>query len=41
MFCCCFNLVGGKGTKYDPKNITYEYAKIDGGENAPGLLTKK
>jgi len=50
MFCGCTQLCGGNGTKYDmltqfglceyPKN-THDFAKIDGGENAPGLLTKK
>ena len=50
MFGGCTQLLGGKGTKYDvvkpidmsypPKN-THEFARIDGGENTPGLLTKK
>lgn len=53
MFYGCTQLLGGKGTKYDvvkPFDIrfypdhpkpTHDFARIDGGENAPGLLTKK
>lgn len=41
MFSNCTNLVGGKGTKYDPEHIDLDYARIDGGESAPGYFTKK
>lgn len=41
MFFDCPNLVGGKGTKYDPEKINLKYAKIDGGESAPGYFTEK
>ena len=50
MFGGCTQLLGGKGTKYDvvrpldmryrPQN-THDFARIDGGEAAPGLFTKK
>ncbi len=38
-----YKLRGGKGTLYDfgKKESSYKYAVIDGGDNAPGLLTKK
>ena len=39
MFKGCKNLVGGMGTKYDPRHIDHEYAKIDGGMCDPGYLT--
>ena len=39
MFKGCKNLVGGMGTKYDPRHIDHEYAKIDGGMRDPGYLT--
>ena len=39
MFKGCKNLVGGMGTKYDPRHIDHEYAKIDGGMCNPGYLT--
>ena len=41
MFLDCPNLVGGKGTKYDPEKINLKYAKIDGGESAPGYFIEK
>ena len=41
MFFDCPNLVGGKGTMFNPEKVTYEYAKIDGGESAPGYFTEK
>ena len=41
MFSNCTNLIGGKGTKYDPEHIDLDYARIDGGESAPGYFTKK
>lgn len=41
MFFDCPNLVGGKGTKFNPEKVTYEYVKIDGGESAPGYFTEK
>ncbi len=41
MFKNCTNLVGGKGTKYDPEHIDLDYARIDEGESAPGYFTKK
>ena len=34
------NLIGSKGTKYDPNHIDKEYAKIDG-NNGKGYLTEK
>lgn len=41
MFNECNNLVGGKGTAYN-KSMTYTtYARIDGGEDAPGYFTDK
>ena len=39
MFKGCKNLVGGMGTKFDPKHIDHEYAQIDGGMCDPGYLT--
>ena len=33
------NLVGGMGTRYDADRIDHHYARIDGGENAPGYFT--
>ena len=37
------NLVGGKGTHYDPDHTDYTYARIDGGPNSqtPGYFTDK
>ncbi len=40
MFLDCTSLVGGKNTKYDEKNITAEYARIDGGTDKPGYFTE-
>lgn len=37
----CTNLVGGKGTKYNPEHIHSDYAHIDGGNTYPGYFTKK
>ena len=39
MFYDCTCLSGGKGTVYDPYYIDSEYARIDGGEEAPGYLS--
>ena len=43
MFVGCTNLVGGKGTHYDPDHTDYTYARIDGGPNSqtPGYFTRK
>ncbi len=41
MFGGCTSLVGGKGTAYDPEHIDKEYARVDGGSDAPGYLTYK
>ena len=43
MFTGSTNLVGGKGTHYDPNHIDYTYARIDGGPNSqtPGYFTDK
>lgn len=41
MFADCFQLVGGKGTKFDANHVGKEYARIDGGPDAPGYLTGK
>ena len=41
MFVYCSALVGGKGTVYDVNHTNYTYARIDGGEDAPGYLTEK
>ena len=40
MFEDCFKLYGGKGTAYNADKTDATYAKIDGGESAPGYLTK-
>ncbi len=40
MFYGCDNLIGGKGTVYNSQNTEKQYAIIDGGESAPGYLTK-
>lgn len=37
----CFNLIGGQGTRYDQNHIDQTYARIDGGESAPGYFTYK
>ena len=39
MFYGCTSLVGGMGTTYDANHIDAEYARIDGGEDAPGYFT--
>lgn len=36
-----YKLRGGKGTLYDYEKDSYKYAVIDGGDQNPGLLTKK
>ena len=41
MFSNCANLHGSKGTQCNAIQYTAEFAKIDGGESNPGLLTKK
>ena len=41
MFDNCLNLVGGKGTKYHKPKLGEDYARIDGGESAPGYFTEK
>ncbi|MBP5366484.1 MAG: BspA family leucine-rich repeat surface protein [Bacteroidales bacterium] len=41
MFNYCPNLIGGKGTKYDPSHTDASYAHIDGGKKNPGYFTKK
>ena len=41
MFANCPNLVGGKGTKFNPEVTDKTRAKIDGGKANPGYLTAK
>ena len=41
MFWGCENLFGEKGTECVPDKVGHEFAKIDGGESAPGYLTQK
>ena len=42
MFYGCINLVGGRGTTYDLDSRSFiQFARIDGGAEAPGLLTRK
>lgn len=41
MFKNCHNLVGGKGTKFNPEKTGRDYARIDGGTSAPGYFTEK
>ena len=41
MFYGCYSLVGGAGTAYDPSFMDASRARIDGGADAPGYLTKK
>jgi len=43
VFAGCTNLVGGKGTAYNPDHVDYTYARIDGGPNSqtPGYFTDK
>ena len=40
-FSGCTSLVGGSGTTYDENKIHATYARIDGGESAPGYFTAK
>ncbi len=40
MFDYCKNLIGEKGTVYNSQYTDKQYAIIDGGESAPGYLTK-
>ena len=37
----CTQLEGGKGTTYDASHTGKDYARIDGGKDAPGYFTKK
>lgn len=39
MFQSCSNLAGGAGTTYQNNHIDGTYARIDGGESAPGYFT--
>ncbi len=41
MFWGCENLFGEKGTECVPDKVGHEFAKIDGGESAPGYFTQK
>ena len=41
LFKNCPNLIGGKGTKFSPRYTEKNYARIDGGESAPGYFTEK
>ena len=41
IFFSCTNLVGGAGTKYADKNWKVDYARVDGGTEAPGYFTLK
>lgn len=41
MFYGCNHLIGGKGTTFNSDYINLNYAKIDGGTNAPGYFTKQ
>ena len=41
MFKDCAKLKGGAGTVYDAAHINKEYARIDGGTDAPGYFTAK
>ena len=41
IFSGCYNLTGGAGTVYSNSNYSLEYARIDGGTEAPGYFTKK
>ena len=41
MFDGCVNLVGDRGTTYDANRVTFEYAILDGGANAPGYFSTK
>ena len=39
MFYNCTSLVGGQGTVFDAEHTDKEYARVDGGAEAPGYLT--
>jgi hypothetical protein len=39
MFLDCTSLVGGAGTTYDANHVDVNYARIDGGTDAPGYFT--
>ena len=39
MFFLCESLMGGAGTVFSEDHMDYTYARIDGGENAPGYFT--
>jgi hypothetical protein len=39
MFSGCTNLVGGKGTVYNPDHVDASYAHVDGGTANPGYFT--
>ena len=41
VFNCCYKLVGGQGTVFNPRYATIDYAHIDGGPENPGYLTRK
>ena len=41
MFSGCSKLVGGQGTKYESTHTDHTYARIDGGDDAPGYFTYK
>ena len=41
MFRSCTKLVGGNGTTFSSSHIDATYARIDGGESAPGYFTEK
>ena len=40
MFVGCEKLHGGKGTRYSPDHVDSDYARIDGGPDAPGYLSR-
>ena len=40
LFRDCKKLVGGEGTAYNDLHTDTKYARIDGGPDAPGYLTK-
>ena len=41
MFRSCYKLTGGQGTKYNKGHTDYTYARLDGGNDAPGYFTEK
>ena len=41
MFKGCTALTGGSGTKFDENHVDLDYARVDGGKEAPGYLTYK